>query len=322
MNIMRGSGPEGLGGMSPKTGRYIRPLLETTRAEIEEYCEENGIKHVEDSSNEDTSYFRNSVRHRLLPLMDTISGRDTVKRVSATARMMSLLNSYMDSITENHFEKHVAIRDKRAVVDNAKVMKLHPYMSSCVVRKAVEKVKGDLKDVEYRNTEILLGMMERNRTGEATEIAQGLFALVQFGYTVIYKKDEILPGYEYDLPIPGMITISERNMTVTAIYCDGDKKTDPDGCSHLLNVDCCKEGLKVRTRKNGDIIKPDRGMGTAKLKKYFIDKKTMLPWRNEKMLIACGNSIVFVEGMDYGRDYLPRKGKNIRIEIRREDADA
>ncbi len=323
MNLMRGSGPEGLGGISPETGRYIRPLLETGRDEIEQYCKINKIDYVDDSSNKDTSFFRNAVRHKLIPLMNGISGKDISGPVSRTAYTMTLLNSYVDSMAEKAFSDIAKIIDGRVILDNDTVMGLHPYMASCVIRKAVEKIKGDLKDVEFKNTEILTDLIRKNRTGSATQLPGDVYALIQFKKTVIYKEREILPPFEYKLPVPGKISIKERNITVTARYSDSNEETDPKGDRHCLHFDSCKYPIYVRTRKNGDIIKPRKGRGTVKLKKYFIDKKVKLPWRNEKLLIACGSSVAYVEGMDYGKDYMPGgDNNNIIIEIGRETGDA
>lgn len=73
MNALRGSGPESLGGIPPKRGRIIRPLIHVERASIEAYAAEKGISYREDSSNQQLSYTRNRVRKLILPGIERLS---------------------------------------------------------------------------------------------------------------------------------------------------------------------------------------------------------------------------------------------------------
>ncbi len=69
LNLLRGTGPEGLAGIPPVRGEIIRPLLETSRQEIEAYLERHGIDHVEDETNGDRSLTRNRLRLDIMPLL-------------------------------------------------------------------------------------------------------------------------------------------------------------------------------------------------------------------------------------------------------------
>ena len=67
MNLLRGTGLAGLKGIEPKRGKYIRPLIEISREEIEEYCIQNKIKPRHDESNDDTRYTINKIRNIVIP---------------------------------------------------------------------------------------------------------------------------------------------------------------------------------------------------------------------------------------------------------------
>ena len=69
MNLCRGAGTRGLSGIPPVRGRLIRPLLQTSREEIDDYLREHNIAHVEDSSNESDAFTRNRIRHQVIPLL-------------------------------------------------------------------------------------------------------------------------------------------------------------------------------------------------------------------------------------------------------------
>ncbi|NNE71090.1 MAG: tRNA lysidine(34) synthetase TilS, partial [Rhodothermales bacterium] len=98
INLARGAGPKGLGGMSVESlvpGApdlpLIRPLLMRTRAEIESYARSHSLQWAEDASNQDTGYRRNAVRHRLLPVFHEIFGEGASRAISRSA---SLLRRY------------------------------------------------------------------------------------------------------------------------------------------------------------------------------------------------------------------------------------
>ncbi len=82
VNLLRGAGLDGLAAMAPGP---TRPLLALRRADTRRLCAELDLVPVDDPSNEDARFVRNRVRHELLPLMDSIAGRDTVPLLVRTA---------------------------------------------------------------------------------------------------------------------------------------------------------------------------------------------------------------------------------------------
>jgi len=72
-HLLRGSGLRGLGGMQPVRGQIIRPLLGVTKEEILDFCRENALEFVTDSTNADTAYTRNFIRENILPLCREIN---------------------------------------------------------------------------------------------------------------------------------------------------------------------------------------------------------------------------------------------------------
>ena len=73
LHLLRGSGLQGLTGISPRLHQLVRPLLTTSRREIEAYLSEYGVPHMEDSTNSNDSYTRNRVRHQLIPLLEEMN---------------------------------------------------------------------------------------------------------------------------------------------------------------------------------------------------------------------------------------------------------
>ena len=69
MHLVRGTGLKGLGGIAPSRDRLIRPMLNVTRAEVEEFLTEYAVDHIHDSSNSTDEFLRNRLRHHVMPLL-------------------------------------------------------------------------------------------------------------------------------------------------------------------------------------------------------------------------------------------------------------
>jgi tRNA(Ile)-lysidine synthase len=91
MRFLRGSGPAGLAPMMRNKGRIMRPLLEVTRQDVLSYLEERGIQYRTDSTNDDISFLRNRVRHKLVPVLDAYfpSWRSSVFALATTQELVA-----------------------------------------------------------------------------------------------------------------------------------------------------------------------------------------------------------------------------------------
>jgi tRNA(Ile)-lysidine synthase len=317
MNLLRGSGMVGMCGIRPISGKYIRPLIKTTRKSIEVYCSANKISYVDDSSNSETIYFRNAVRHKILPLLNDITGKDAVSILDRASESFFLDNEFIESVVDEVYSKFVKEEPSKAIIDNIGVKTLHKAIAARLVRKAVGSIKGDLKDIEARHTSLLLEMIGENRTGAAVKLPGDVNTLVQFDKTLVYIEKPAV-YYEYSMPVQGKIFIKEKKLDVIIEICDACEIGDPKGDVHYFSASACGKGFTIRNRRNGDIIKPWKGRGSVKLKKYFIDKKIDRTDRNNKLLIACGDKVAYIEGMAYGKDFMPDgESKVIRVKIER-----
>lgn len=125
INLMRGSGIKGLKAMQPRNGLYIRPLLWASREEIKQFAIENGIQWREDSTNNDTIYLRNKIRHDLMPVFYSIKPEAREKILESVNHLASenqlyrgllkeklsqieTVNGVLHSIPKRHFERSEA----------------------------------------------------------------------------------------------------------------------------------------------------------------------------------------------------------------------
>ena len=105
LNLIRGSGTKGLCGIPPVRGNVVRPLLTVTRAEIEQYLSENGLAHVEDSSNRGDDYTRNRIRHHILPLLRAENSA-AVENIGTAAELLRADEALLSAQAEAFLTEH------------------------------------------------------------------------------------------------------------------------------------------------------------------------------------------------------------------------
>ena len=129
MNLCRGAGTRGLAGIPPVRGRLIRPLLQTSRQEIEEYLAEHDIPHIEDSSNESDSYRRNRIRHQMIPLLI----QENPAALKAIGRTTELLRED-DACLCREAEAFLRSCDDSGAIPAKRLLKLEPAVACRVFR--------------------------------------------------------------------------------------------------------------------------------------------------------------------------------------------
>ena len=120
INIVRGTGISGLTGIPILSGKIFRPLMHTSRESIAEYCQLNKMKYRNDSSNEQTKYSRNLIRHKVIPILEQINPafkqtmQDNIKHFEASER---LLNQKAAQLAE----KYVKQSETQIVIDLSEI---------------------------------------------------------------------------------------------------------------------------------------------------------------------------------------------------------
>ncbi|HQH25339.1 MAG TPA: tRNA lysidine(34) synthetase TilS [Bacteroidales bacterium] len=129
INLVRGTGITGLSGIRKTRDRVIRPLLFAGRKSIEDYSKTNGIPYREDSSNTDTGYVRNRIRHLVLPLLAEINP-SVENALNDTSKRLSEINEVFTAFTADLRKKLIRKDDSLLIID---LEKLEPFISSNAV---------------------------------------------------------------------------------------------------------------------------------------------------------------------------------------------
>ena len=176
MRLLRGGGSQGLGGMSPKRiiakgASIVRPLIETSRKEILDFLKQKKIKFREDSSNRETVYLRNRVRHRLLPYLERYNPR-IGQILFNTAENLREENEYLQEISREAFSRVSQCAKKKVILSLDKLDNFHPALQKRILRLAIKKAKGDTRQITYQHWQSLDGLINKNKKNLFLDLPQ------------------------------------------------------------------------------------------------------------------------------------------------------
>ena len=117
LNLIRGTGLQGLEGIKPKNGNIIRPLINCKREEIENYCEKNKLNPRIDSTNKENIYRRNIIRNEILPSLKEINP-NIVETISRTTKIIRENNAYIKESSQEIFDKIAIIESEENQSEN------------------------------------------------------------------------------------------------------------------------------------------------------------------------------------------------------------
>lgn len=305
MNLLRGSGIEGLKGIEAVRGQIIRPLINAERDEIEEYCRINGISPRIDKTNLEPIYGRNKIRLELIPYIKNTFNPNIMSTLYRFSDIAVLENDYMDKEAEKSFFEVAESYENSIKYNINKLDNLHPALQRRVIRIGLEKLLGSLKGIEYKHIEEILRILHE-KTGAAVMLPRNMRAYVSYENLVIGPKiEEPHDKYCYSLNLNRENTISSLGIVAVVKTLKAYEIADIKKDKYVAYIDKAKvQGdLFIRNRHEGDVFSPIGLKGSKKLKDYFIDEKIPKEDRDKIKLIADGKEIVWVIGKRLSEKY-------------------
>ena len=167
MNLARGSGLSGLKGIEPKREKLIRPLIEISRHEIEQYCKENGLNPRHDESNDETIYTRNKVRLELIPYLEKNINSNVVNNITRMAKIVCEEERFILDMVEDSYNKIVIKEEKKEIICNLKAFnQLDIVLKRRLILKMIIKLLGNAKDIEKVHVDDIVKLCENNVGGK------------------------------------------------------------------------------------------------------------------------------------------------------------
>ena len=164
MNIIRGSGSLGLKGIEPKReNKYIRPLIEIERKDIEEYCSKNKLNPKFDKSNKDNTYTRNKIRNILIPFIKKEFNPNVIKGINNLSEIVTEEQNYLEKIVNNIYSQIKIEENKdKVILDLKEFNKQDTIIKKRLLLLSVNKIFGSSKNIEKIHIEDIIKLCERN----------------------------------------------------------------------------------------------------------------------------------------------------------------
>ena len=318
MRLVTGSGPQGLSGISPYDPPYIRPLIDVARHEIEDFLRERGVLWVEDSSNLSDAYTRNRIRSEIVPPLLEINPRAQENIAGAITRLREMYESV---------EAAAEVLTSRARSGCALSVRELDELPDGIKKEAVKKLVYSAQNCGEKPLRIgdahimaVCRLISGPSRGEhSIDLPGGLRAVRTYDSLQITAfRPEGDPKKPVRISIPGSTMLDDWKATLCAEFVErkrGTKKrpalptdklfsrVDQADNFAYLDADLLDAPLSVRTRLPGDRISPGGGIGSKKLKDYFIDRKVERSLRDAVPIVACGVIPVWVVGFTVDRRF-------------------
>ncbi len=167
MNIIRGSGVSGLKGIEPIRDNVIRPLIEITRKEIEEYCKENELNPRHDESNDEDIYTRNKVRLKVIPYIEENINSNVVNNINRLSSIVLEEEKYIEKEAEKAYnECLIASEENRNVYNLKKFNSLDIVIKKRLIKKFIINLLGNAKDIEKVHIDDIVKLCDKNIGGK------------------------------------------------------------------------------------------------------------------------------------------------------------
>ena len=285
MHILRGAGLSGAGGMDYVRNNYVRPFLDISKDDIVRYCGANFVEYVEDETNSDITYNRNYLRNIVIPeLKKRWEGAEN--NIVQFGKCCKEDNEYILSHTSHD---GIIIMN-----DTAKIPLIYFHyaksVSSRIVFDALSKINVT-KDIERKHIDMIFDLVE-GENGKKINLPNGLVAQKEYDYITLYKTQKKI--------ISEVFPIKTGKTDFAGIYEISVKRTNKlESRENTLMIDAKKvpENSVWRVRKAGDSFTKFGG-GTKTLKNYLIDKKIPLRVRETLPVLASGNEILCILGVE------------------------
>lgn len=164
MHLLRGSGISGLKGIKPiRNNKFIKPLIECDRKEIEEYCKQKNLNPCIDKTNFENTYTRNKIRNIVIPYIKKEFNPNIIETLSRLSEVVSSEDEFLDRITQKEFENIVLLENEHQIDLKLKEFNLlDNVIKNRLILLTTKKLFGTVNGIEKINIDDIIKMCNKN----------------------------------------------------------------------------------------------------------------------------------------------------------------
>jgi tRNA(Ile)-lysidine synthase len=322
--FLRGSGTAGLAGIRPVTSDgVIRPLLEVGRDEVEQFLRERGIPWREDSTNASPQFARNRIRHGLLPQLASQWNPRIQEILADTADWALAEEAYWTAEIDRLATGHLLERDGAILVRADWLADLPLAALRRLVRRAIERAKGDTRGVDFHHVAAVLTMAAASQGSGRLQVP-GLdilrsFEWVRFsprGTNVAVKRDYRVPA-----SVPGIVRMPGTEIDICLELIEKSETSEAPDCVYNSEMGCLdwqslSGPLEVRNWQPGDQYQPVGSTRKEKIKTLFQHARIPLWERGQWPVLIDGASIVWARRFGAASGFAAHAGTKVILRVR------
>lgn len=285
INLSRGSGIRGLSGIQPKSGRIIRPMLFTSHDEIVEYCQRMSIAYLTDSSNLETVYKRNLIRHEILPLLEKVNPAFRKNALKTIANLHETGQLFQQRISE--IKEQVYSEDEQgAMIHIEKLLAFIPLRTILfeILRPFGFQAEQTDDIIESLNKESGRKFFSANYRLVKDREYLIISPVNTLQDKVFYLEEDC---NKINFPIP--LTIEKLERTPDFRFSTNPQIADMD-------LDQVTFPLILRHWREGEYFQPLGMSGLKKVSDFFIDEKYSIPEKENAWILASGDHLAWIVG--------------------------
>lgn len=326
MNLSRGSGITGLTGIKLRSGVLIRPLIKTSRAEIEGIVTYLGESFITDSTNNSLIYTRNRIRKRIIPELEEVNER-AVSHINDACERLEKIEGYIIKEAANAYKSYVT-KSKDIFISN-EILTLDEVIIEEVLHKALSEAAGRARDIGGVHISYLLELFSK-QVGREIDLPYQVRAFREYkgirlkgsaNKSESGESTQVLPELLlHTEDVEGISTVASEEDNIRLTFEDGSvKNLSQNSCIRWFDYDKIAENVMVRFKEEGDFLVISPEGDKKKLKKYFVDNKIPSDKRGGIPLVVSGNDVLWIIGYRTGEGARITKStkKLLKMEIKR-----